>query len=300
MRELSQTIASSYIYVFPSGPIPVTTGKFGSGGFPANGGWYAGNPASIQPIQYYLKDRVSSGEVKIEIYDASGKLVQTVPATKRKGINKVYWNLRYTPPKVAKGGAKLDGGAFTAPQVMPGDYKMKLKIGSKEYTSDLKLVHDTSNRSFTLEDRTLQHASAMKLYQMHEDLSALVEKISAEQKLVKESDTAIKTVKTRKMTDEYHAKLETLRSELLATKQKSIFADEEKLREQISEIYSAISYQEARPTNLQLERIAQLQEEIKKANENYTKLNESYAAKVREAIDAEKKIGAGGKARSSN
>ena len=36
---------------------------------------------------YYLKERVTKGDVKIEIYDTQGKFLYDMPGTKRKGIN---------------------------------------------------------------------------------------------------------------------------------------------------------------------------------------------------------------------
>ena len=300
MRQLSSTIADKEIYIFPNKPLAVTTGKYGQGGFPSTGGWDAGNPPTIQPIQYYLKERVSSGDVRLEIYDAQGKLVQSMPGGKRKGLNKVYWNLRYTPPKVAKGGTKVDYSGFVAPQVLPGDYKVKIKIGPKVYDTELKLVHDTENNAFSDEDRRVQHETAMRLYNLHEELYALVEKINDEQKLIKDNSDVVKTNKSKKMLTDYNTKLEELRSTLLGTKQKSIFADEEKLREQISEVYSTICYQEARPTNLQIERVSGLLEEVKKAEKAYETLTGKYAVQVKETIEAEKKLGTSGASRSSN
>jgi photosystem II stability/assembly factor-like uncharacterized protein len=300
MRELSSTIANNEIFIFPNKPQPITMGKYGAGGYPSTGGWDAGNPASIQPIRYYLKDRLNVGDVKLEVYDSKGTLVQTVPGSKRKGLNKVYWNLRYTPPKVAQGGTKADFSGFNAPQVLPGDYTVKIKIGDKEYKSDLKLIHNAENKNFTEEDRLLQHETAMQVYKLHEELYALVEKINADQKMIKGSDSSIKTNKSKKLISEYNTRLETLRSTLLATKQKSIFADEEKLREQISDVYGNVCYQEARPTNLQIERVKQLQEEVKKAEKSYDEVAGKYAMDVRNAIEMEKKIGSSGASRSSN
>ena len=102
------------------------------------------------------------------------------------------------------------------------------------------------------------------------------------------------------MLTDYNTKLEELRSTLLGTKQKSIFADEEKLREQISEVYSTICYQEARPTNLQIERVSGLLEEVKKAEKAYETLTGKYAVQVKETLEAEKKLGTSGASRSSN
>lgn len=175
----------------------MSTGKFGNGGFPENGGWVAGNPENIPPIQYYLKERVSSGDVTIEIFDGAGKLVQKVPGTKRKGLNKVYWNLRMSPPKVASGGAKLDFGGFTAPMVLPGNYTAKIKVGDKEYTQTIITKHEDNN-GFTVEDRKAQFNAAMKAYALHEQLAAVVNQIDEREKLINENKDKVKSANVKK------------------------------------------------------------------------------------------------------
>ncbi|MES2702054.1 MAG: glycosyl hydrolase [Bacteroidota bacterium] len=287
IRSLTKDVVEQEVVLFENKPIPISWGPYGGGGSPVSGGWWGGNPERIPSIEYYLKDR-SQKEVKIEIYDAAGKLVQSVPGTKRKGINKVDWNLRYTPPKTATGGSKADFGGFIAPMVMPGTYTVKLKVGDKEYTKPLQLVHDNSNKLFTEDDRKAQHDAAMKMYHMHEELAALVDKINTEQKLVKENEDVAKKAQSKKLLKEYNTKLEDLRSTLLATKQKSIFADEKKLRENITEVYASVANQEAKPTNLQAVRIDGLNDELKKSAQAYEKINAEYGTKVRAAIDDEK------------
>jgi hypothetical protein len=271
--------------------VPITLGKFGGGGSPVIGGWYGGNPDDIQPIEYYMKDRPTR-DVKVEIYDASGKLVQSMPGTKRKGINKVYWNQRLTPPKTATGSTKMDYGGFIAPTVMPGTYTVKLKVGDKEYTSKLEMVHDKSNKLFTEDDRKAQNMAAMQLYHTHEQLAILVDKINATQKMIKENLDSVKRPQTKKLLNEYNSKLEELRGTLLATKHKSIFADEKKLRENITEVYSAICGQESKPTNLQLERINVLNDNLKKSEESYQKIEATYGDKATQTIkdDKSKKV----------
>jgi hypothetical protein len=133
MRELTAAIIDKDVHVFKNKPVAINMGQFGDGGFPSTGGWNGGNPPAFPPIQYYLKDKVNTGDVKVEIYDASGKLLQTLPGTKRKGINQVSWNLRMTPPKVASGGTKMDNAGFIAPKVLPGEYTIKLKVADKEF-----------------------------------------------------------------------------------------------------------------------------------------------------------------------
>ncbi len=286
IRNLTKDIIDKDVYVFNNiKPVSLTTGMFASGGFPATGGWIANNRASIPPIQYYLKDRVSSGDVTVEIYDANNKLVQSIPASKRKGINSVYWNLRMKPPKVASGGTKMDNSGFFAPMVLPGTYTMKLKVGDKEFSSPIKLVHDTANKDFTLQDRNLQYKTSMDLYHLHEQLATVVDDINSKQKMLKRGMDSTNDKKTKAFLTEYNNKLETLRSELLGTKQTSIFADEQRLRERISEVYAAVTLQEAAPSNLQIQRVSGLQQEVNKAQQTNDILTKTYFDKAKQALD---------------
>ena len=280
MRILTKDIVDKDVYLVPNKPIELTAGKFGDGGFPSTGGWVAPNPFSIPPIQYYLKDRVTNADVKVEIYDKDNNLVQSIPGTKRKGINKVSWNLRMKPPKVASGGAKIDFGGFVAPMVLPGDYIVKLKVGDKEYTQTIKVIHDEKNKELSITDRQQQYKVATQLYKMHEDLAATVDDINEKQKLVKDNLDKVKDSATKKLMIEFNDKLEEQRSQLLATKQKSAFADEQRLREKITDVYSAVASQEAPPSNLQIQRAETLQKEVVKRKQDVQAVNNKYFKQV--------------------
>ena len=191
------------------------------------------------------------------------------------------------PPRVASGGTKIDFGAFVAPMVLPGDYTVKLKVGDKEYTKTLKLIHDSKNKDFTIADRQLQYRTSLQLYNLHERLAATVDSINAKQKLLRMNISKIKDTVSKKLLQDYVTKLEELRSTLLATKQKSIFADEKKLREEITDVYAAVAGQEAAPSNLQLQRAAQLQEKEAKAEESRVTLAKQFETKVNDALAKE-------------
>ncbi|MCF1716665.1 hypothetical protein L0U88_18635 [Flavihumibacter sp. RY-1] len=287
MRELAGETSNKPVHIFAAAPQPIRDGQFGNGGFPPTGGWSAGNPAGIPPIQYYLKDRIMSGDVKVEIFNDKGELIQTMPGSKRKGVNKVYWNQRMTPNKSAAGGTKMDRGGMVAPQVLPGTYTLKLTVGKEEYKQPIVLVHDTSNTTYSLEDRVAQHKASMELYNMQKELNGLIEEVNGEQKLLKESGDKIKNEKVKKLLKTYNQSLEEFRSGLLATKQTSIFADEEQLRERLSELYTTIAGNEARPSNLQLERLQSLQGELAAAKAKHAAISKQYADKVRQAMAKE-------------
>ena len=296
IRSLTKKIIDQDVYLFDLKPLVLSDGKIGGGGAPSTSGWVADNPADIPPLQYYLKERVSIGEVKLEIYDPSGKLVKSIPGTIRKGINQVTWDLRMKPPKVASGGTRIDRAAFNAPMVMPGDYTVKLKVADKEYTKPLKLIHDANNKDFTLQDRQVQIKTAMQLYNLHERLAITVDSINAKQKMLRENLTMVKDTVTKNMVQHYLADLEELRSTLLYTKPNKGISTETKLRENITEVYLAITWQEAAPSNLQIQRIAQLQEKVTKAEGNRMALTKQWddpviAAMAKEGLPAKGKKG---------
>ena len=76
-------------------------------------------------ITYYQRTRHLFGPIKLEILDASGKVVDTIPATKRRGINRVSWPMRVPPPRVPRA-AQVAFGASQGPRVLPGTYTVRL------------------------------------------------------------------------------------------------------------------------------------------------------------------------------
>lgn len=286
IRNMTADVAGKDVHLLKPEDMVLRDGQFGGGGFPGTGGWNGGNPPSITPIKYYLKERVMSGDVKVDILDKEGKLVQSIPATKRKGINMVTWNLRMTPPKVAEGGVKLDFGAFSAPMVLPGEYTVKLTVGDKSYTQPLKVLHDEKGE-MTLEERKKQYDAAMQLYRMQEDLARVVDTINKTQALLKENMDKLQNKKSKALAQEYYNKLEEQRGKLLATKNKSVFADEKRLKEEISEVYTAVAGNEAAPSNLQLQRISNLDTEVKKQDQNTQTIIQQFNGKVMDAFKKE-------------
>ena len=282
MRNMTKDASQKEVLIFEPKPINISMGKYYVGS--SNGdGYVGGNPSQEAPIQYYFKDRLNTGIVTVEIYDKDGKLVQSMPGTKRKGINIVRWNMRYTPPKVAGGGTKMDYGAFVAPIVLPGEYTVKIKVGDKYYENKMTMQRDEKS-TMSLADMQAQFDAGMELYQMHEKLAKLVDSVNTTQKMLKENLTKIKNPKVKKLVEEYNNKLEELRNRCLASKQKSMFADEKKLREDITDVYGTICNQEVKPSNLQMDRIQSLQQQLGEAQQLNTAINKQYQEKVRAAI----------------
>ncbi|MFN8279449.1 MAG: hypothetical protein U0V49_04100 [Saprospiraceae bacterium] len=285
-RSLTPELAKQEVFLFHQKEIPLTDGKYG-GASPFSGGWNAGNPESMIPIQYYLKERILDGEVKVEILDSTGHLIQNIPASKRKGINKVFWNYRIKPPKVAEGGTKLDFGGFTAPEVLPGIYIAKLTVRNKIVYDTFKMVHKDEDH-YTMDDRLLQHEVSMRFYNMHESLAKCVDNLNSEQELIKKNKEKIKSKKNLAIANQYYNELENLRTTLLASKQKSIFADEKKLREQITEAYGTCVSGHQRPSNTVIASADDLSKKVEDAVQQYQQIRNTNRPKLEKAFAAEK------------
>ncbi|MBZ5560231.1 MAG: hypothetical protein LAO77_23490, partial [Acidobacteriia bacterium] len=93
-------------------------------------------------ISYYLKS-AASGDVKVSIADATGKVVRTLDGTKQMGINRVMWNLAPNPPQGAPAGGGGGGGrGGFAQAVEPGTYVVTLSVGGKTYTKPVNVLQD--------------------------------------------------------------------------------------------------------------------------------------------------------------
>ncbi len=65
------------------------------------GGWANGdavfvgdNPPDAAVINYYQRERHLFGKMKLEVLDASGRLIDELPASKRPGLNRVTWTMQ--------------------------------------------------------------------------------------------------------------------------------------------------------------------------------------------------------------
>lgn len=287
MRQLTPEVAKQDVYILPQPDMLVRNGILGGASFPPQGGWVGGNAPDVAPIQYYLKDRVVSGDVKVDILDKDGKLIKSLPGSKRKGLNKVYWDMRGNGPKTATGSTKPDQSGFVAPMALPGTYTIRLNISGKEYTQTFNLVHDDSNKDLTVQAQQDLYSNAMKLFAAHEQLAGIVDTIMATQKVLKDAAEKSKDAKTKKMAADYDKKLEDLRFTLIPTKTTSIFADERRLREEISETYVGLCYKESAPSNLEVQNVQRLQQKINETEKKKTDLINEIDAKLKSKLAKE-------------
>lgn len=282
LRKLSKDIMDQEVYLYPMPDMVLNNGPFGWGGPEVSGGWFAGNPPDHPQITYYLKNRVSSGKLTIDILDANGNLVQSLPGTIRKGINMVNWNLKGNPPKVSEGSTKMDIAGFNAPMVLPGKYTVRIKLKDKEYTTTINCVHDAENADLNENDRKLVYEKAMELQGLYKKVNYSIDTINKVQAILKKDSIAFAKNKQAKT---FYDELQSIKAELTATKKTSIFADEERVREKVSKLYGSFCDMQQKPNSSQLEAIEVLTKEYA---EQEKKLGASFsknAPKIKQTKD---------------
>jgi len=234
----------------------------------ANGGWAEGsaafsgpNPPDAALITYYQSKRHIFGKMKLEVSDAQGKVVDTLPANSRRGISRVEWPMRLKAPRVPPA-ATASFEASQGPRVLPGTYTVKMTRGKETYTTQLVVELDPRAK-FNIDDRKLEFDAAMKLYNLLGDMSFDVDRINGVHDAFLDRSAKLRgDAASAKRLQDLADKLEVLRKKIVATTEGGAVTGEERIREKTTQIYGAVLNYEGRPTNEQASRIDSLKKEL--------------------------------------
>jgi len=237
--------------------------------FPGDADFAAGNPPDGAVITYYLKERHVFGKLELEVLDPAGKVIKTLPAGARQGINRVYWNMRLDAPKSAAAPG-LGARALAGPMVPEGKYTVRLTRGDEAVTGTIELRPDSFTRHPT-EDRRRRQALIMQLYDMQNELAYLGDATSSLRDQAKQRG-ANADARLKASLDEYARAADAL-NETLVDRSGGLLEADPKLREKVIDLYgSAMSYGGA-PTPSQAEYAQMLSDEIAKARTTFGELS---------------------------
>ena len=232
----------------------------------AFGGWangdaeYVGpNPPGDAVITYYLQKRHIFGDMKLEIRDSTGKLVQSLPTSKRRGLSRVAWSMRMAPPRIPPAASV---GFGVGPRFLPGTYTVKLIEGGEEYTAPLRVERD-ARMKHSIADRKAQFDLALKLYAMLNEMTGVVDRMngirggldSRATQLTASDSLALRLRNASSAVD-------TMRMKIVATKEGGAITGEERLRENLVELYGSVVNYEGRPSATQVARTDAIRREM--------------------------------------
>jgi hypothetical protein len=255
-----------------------------------NGGWASGdatfvgdNPPDGAVITYYQKSRHLFGKLKLEVLDASGRLVDELPASKRPGLNRVVWNMMEKPPRVPPA-AQIAFAGIRGPRVLPGTYTVRMTKAGK--VSETKLTVGLDRRAkFSETDRKAQFDAAMKVHALFGDESALMDRILALRGNLGKAAAALKeTDAARQQIMDLDGKVDAVRKQIVATTEGGAITGEERLREHTDQLYGAILSFEGKPAEYQMANMEALRRELDDARKDFEQLNTKGLADLNAAL----------------
>jgi hypothetical protein len=274
IRALTAEILNKDFAILPSRPsvLPLPSGEQRAEGDAD----YRGIPAAdTAVVTYYQKKRHIFGELKVELFDSTGKLVASSAGDKRRGVVRVELPLRIPPPKVPPAATLVEQPfAFFGPTFPEGTYTVKVTKGKDVLTSTIKVVTDPRAKS-TPQDRALQRQTALKLYGMREKMAYLVAAMTsirdqAKDRAAKASDAALK-----QQLSDLQKKADDFRSSLMAVKEGGGITGERKLNEYIGELYGGVNGYEGKPTQQQIDRMNALNTQLEGTAKKVEAMNAS-------------------------
>ena len=260
----------------------------------ASGGWPEGDNSFNGParpsdaaIPYYQRTRHIFGDLKVEILDAQGKLVDTVSSSKHRGVNRAMWSMRLQPPKVPPAASAMYGTMF-GPRVLPGAYTVKMTKADKVLTTQINVVLDPRAK-YTVEDRKAQFALVTRLAGLLNHMSWAVDAVIG----VRDSATvtAAKLPANHPLRQQLAGladDVDKIRSKIVATKEGGMITGEERLREYLGGLYGDVNGYDGRPTDSQVARADVLARELDDVIREFNSLTSQRLPAINRGLQAKK------------
>ena len=269
LRALTPELMSKEAALIPGRSVQYIEG---SGGWPEGDESFSGQsrPSQVQ-VTYYQKSRHIFGDLKIEILDDKGQLVDSIAGSKHRGLNRANWSMRVKAPAVPPAATALFE-ATEGPRVLPGKYTVKMTKGNNVYTEQVDLGLDPRAK-FSLEDRQEQFDLVMKIYGTIEHMTYAVEAIQGVRNAANQDAAKLSEKDAlKKQLQDLAAKCDDLRSKIVATKEGGMITGEERIRELLGQLYGTVNGYEGRPGDYQVDRAASLARELEDVIGDFQKL----------------------------
>ncbi len=284
LRGLTEAVMEKPISILPARPDQER--------IEGNGGWSNGDASFVGPdptdgavISYYEPHRHLYGKLRVEVLDPSGKILDTLPASTRPGINRVTWGMRDAPPRVPPA-AQVAFNASQGPRVLPGVYEVRITSGDLTVTAPFQVTLDRRDH-FDLAARKAQYEALTRisaLFGRMTDLDAQIVAVAAQTAARAAALPPADPLRGQLQTVAGEA--EALRKRIVATTEGGAITGELRLREYADDVYGAISSYDGAPAAYQLARIDELTRQLEKVQGDFDALRNGDFARANSALKA--------------
>ena len=282
LRQLTTEVLAKQIHFFEVNPTILRDPGAGGEWFGGAGNYVGENPSTNATIVYFMNKRHTFGKMSVEVYDQDGKLLQELPAGKSAGINVVEMPSNMMRPKVAPSDTRESiGGSIMGPNLAAGTYKVKVVKGKEEFWTNFTLKYPEDS-PYSTADRKLQRETTMRLYNLTEQLAYVYH---AQFSLIQQAKAALeKNPKLSKTITPYIKEIEAQNAKLVFKGGDFYIATEERLTEEIAELYGIVNSYPGKPGKTQIERTEGLEAEMQKVQQKFGEFKGAKLEKLNAAL----------------
>jgi photosystem II stability/assembly factor-like uncharacterized protein len=284
LRALTPETLQLEAAFLPSRPQQQRINTFG--GWSEGGASYAGQSATNDVvITYYQKTRHLFGKLKLEVLDSQGNVVETLPASKRRGINRVTWSMNVKPPVVPPA-ASVAFNSIRGPRVPPGTYTVRMTKGDRVFEDKITVGLDRRAK-FSVADRQANYDATMKVHAMFSRMSDLVAKIQAVRGGADATAGKLPAADPlRQQLTALSGSADTLRKDIVATKEGGAITGEERLREHMDNLYGGLIGHEGKPADTLIAYTGVLQGRLEGLENQFGALRDGELKQANDALKA--------------
>ena len=272
VQRMTPTIVNSNAHLFPVRPglrFASFFTRYGIGDKVFTGP----NPSYGALVTYYLKDKLDDkATFKIEILDESGKLVQELNKPSReKGLNRLAWNLRYGGAEVRRPPSAEEtafGSSPRGPQVLPGNYTVKLTVGDKTFSEPVEVRLDPTINVALADLQTLLDLQ-MKLRDMQSATNTALRFLDSIEEQLKHTETTVKNLhkepdkELMKALEDYKKQIAALEDRLVRRSEGLGFPGKSQVADRIGDLFFSVDGTNAAPTQYQRQYFQELLPEFR-------------------------------------
>ena len=196
-----------------------------------------------------------------------------MPAGKSGGINIVELPLRLPPPKAAPTKNRMAlAGSLITPTLLEGNYQVKITKGKETFVQTIALAPDPES-IYSKADRSLQQKNLKILYDLTNELGYIYFALEdmhqkASLIIIDHDPLKEKLIKFANETKKFKDSLVSLEGDFYVAE------GEEAIREEISQLYYSISRYPGKPSQQQIQKTQDLQDQFVKVKKRFEEIED--------------------------
>ncbi|MDZ7331992.1 MAG: hypothetical protein ONB31_08430 [candidate division KSB1 bacterium] len=230
------------------------------------------------------QQRAKEPTITIEILDSTQQVIRKFDGPMKKGINRAWWDLRRDGWQMPSITGRARGFAPAGPEVLPGTYYVKIKLGNNEAIEKFQVLPDP-RVSIPMAERLEKYQTLLHVGQRIEVVTEAVERIRKVEKSVdlvlekiNEDKEAPATKELKTAANELKKRLKQVLHLFVDDATKQGITRQENVSRKLWYVSNSLTSSWEKPTDSQMMYLHQAEEAMQKALDQFNQLFEKDVA----------------------